>query len=72
MGRTKRIRKKKSFESKQQSNKCSDLEFIEAIKKLYVWLGELGWKNETCLSHRYFPNTGRGLYSKKILNQKIF
>lgn len=65
MGRTKRIRKKKSFESKQQSNKCSDLEFIEAIKKLYVWLGELGWKNETCLSHRYFPNTGRGLYSKK-------
>ncbi|XP_073841951.1 SET domain-containing protein 4 [Musca autumnalis] len=60
MGRTYRSRKQRQKLAKEQ-NQVKDDRFLP---DLYKYLCSLGWRNETQLTARNFPISGRGLCSK--------
>lgn len=60
MGRTKRMRKRR--DSSKAVTQC--LEHIE----LYRYLRRLGYKNQAALRLADFPETGKGLYSRKQIS----
>lgn len=60
MGRTYRYRKQRQ-KLAQEQEQIKDQRFLP---DLYKYLSALGWKNETQLTARNFPITGRGLCSK--------
>ncbi|XP_065360152.1 SET domain-containing protein 4 [Calliphora vicina] len=66
MGRTKRLRtQRQRLALEQQQTK--DERFLP---DLYKYLSTLGWNNETKLTARNFPLTGRGLCSKSVAIEK--
>lgn len=66
MGRTKRIRKQRQQLAVEQEQ-TKDERFLP---DLYKYLSSLGWHNETKLTARNFPQTGRGLCSKSVVIEK--
>lgn len=65
MGRTHRERKQRqrlASEQEQTKNDCF-------LPGLYKYLNSLGWKNETKLTARNYPITGRGLCSKLAITK---
>lgn len=66
MGRTKRMRQQRERLAVEQEQTKDD----RFLPDLYKYLNLLGWKNETKLTARNYPLTGRGLCSKSVNIEK--
>ncbi|XP_061396190.1 SET domain-containing protein 4 [Musca vetustissima] len=62
MGRTYRYRKQRQKLAKEHEQNKDD----RFLPDLYKYLSSLGWRNESQLTARNFPLTGRGLCSKSL------